>query len=155
MRRTIDTCLRGGVLDDRLIGYEGVYTLPSHHSHHQLFSRMPPFSLRKRFRRSRPARKTSDNQPSASMYYLGATTIPFADYFCPGGTTVISDPACYVSMHDDIAMSTIQTALAVLQEGSSLAAKLPFIAPIAGLLLQALTMRDVRVRHISSVSPVF
>ena len=58
-------------------------------------------------------------------------------------------------MHDDIAMNTIQTALAVLQEGSSLAAKLPFIAPIVGLLLQALTMWDVRVRHISSVCPVF
>ena len=34
--------------------------------------------------------------------------------------------------------------------GSSLASKLPFIAPIAGLLLQALTMRDARVPYISS-----
>ena len=47
-------------------------------------------------------------------------------------------------------MSAIQTSLAVLQQGSSLATHLPFIAPIAGLLLQALTMRDVRVTHISS-----
>ncbi|KAF8258924.1 hypothetical protein EI94DRAFT_1814322 [Lactarius quietus] len=45
-------------------------------------------------------------------------------------------------MDEDIAMSAIQTSLAVLMEGSSLATKLPFIAPIAGLLLQALTMRD-------------
>ncbi len=50
-------------------------------------------------------------------------------------------------MHDDIAMSAIQTSLAVLKEGSSLAAKLPYIAPIAGLLLQALTMRDARIIH--------
>ena len=46
-------------------------------------------------------------------------------------------------------MSAIQTSLTVLQEGSALASKLPFIAPIAGLLLQALTMRDARVTHIS------
>ncbi|KAH9004750.1 hypothetical protein EDB86DRAFT_1984457 [Lactarius hatsudake] len=39
-------------------------------------------------------------------------------------------------------MNAIQTSLAVLKEGSSLATKFPFIAPIAGLLLQALTMRD-------------
>jgi hypothetical protein len=44
-------------------------------------------------------------------------------------------------------MSAIQTSLAVLQQGSSLATQLPFIAPIAGLLLQALTMRDVRITH--------
>ena len=47
-------------------------------------------------------------------------------------------------------MNTVQTSLAVLMTGSSLASKLPFIAPIAGLLLQALTMRDVRVPYISS-----
>ncbi|KAH9036951.1 hypothetical protein EDB85DRAFT_672288 [Lactarius pseudohatsudake] len=39
-------------------------------------------------------------------------------------------------------MNAIQTSLALLKEGSSLATKFPFIAPIAGLLLQALTMRD-------------
>ena len=44
--------------------------------------------------------------------------------------------------HDDIAMNAVQTSLAVLMTGSSLASKVPFIAPIAGLLLQALTMRD-------------
>lgn len=50
-------------------------------------------------------------------------------------------------MHDDIAMSAIQASLADLYEGSSLASKLP---PIAGLLLQALAMRDVRVTQTSS-----
>ncbi|KAH8986568.1 hypothetical protein EDB86DRAFT_2246210 [Lactarius hatsudake] len=58
------------------------------------------------------------------------------------GTTVVSDLACHVDPHDDIAMNAIQTSLALLKEGSSLATKFPFIAPIAGLLLQALTMRD-------------
>jgi hypothetical protein len=47
-------------------------------------------------------------------------------------------------------MSAIQTSLAVLVAGSSLASKLPFIAPIAGLLHQGLTMRDARVLYISS-----
>lgn len=68
-----------------------------------------------------------------------------ADQFFPGITTVVSDPAWQIDTHDDTAMNAIQTSLAVLQAGSSLASKLPFIAPIAGLLLQALTMRDARV----------
>ncbi|KAH9000346.1 hypothetical protein EDB92DRAFT_492006 [Lactarius akahatsu] len=54
------------------------------------------------------------------------------------GTTVVSD----TGTHGDMTMSAIQTSLAALKEGSALATKLPFIAPIAGLLLQALTMRD-------------
>ena len=112
-------------------------------------------SLKKLFRGSRPASETSDNQPSASKYYPGASTIAFADCFWSDTTTVISDPAREIGTPDDIAMSVIQTSLAVLQEGSSLAAKLPFIAPIAGLILQALTMRDVRLTHISFDSPVF
>jgi hypothetical protein len=72
------------------------------------------------------------------------------DHFWPGGTTVVSDQAWHIDTHDNISMNAIQTSLAVLQEGSSLASKLPFIAPIAGLLLQAFTMRDVCVAHIPS-----
>ncbi|KAH9169921.1 hypothetical protein EDB89DRAFT_2244424, partial [Lactarius sanguifluus] len=53
-------------------------------------------------------------------------------------TAVVSE----IGTHGDMTMSTIQTSLAALKEGSALATKLPFIAPIAGLLLQALTMRD-------------
>ncbi|KAF8268196.1 hypothetical protein EI94DRAFT_1205522 [Lactarius quietus] len=81
------------------------------------------FSLRRRTPRSRT--KPSEDQTPAR------------------GTIVISDPAWPVDMHDeDITLSAIQTSLAVLMEGSTLASKLPFIAPIASLLLQALTMRD-------------
>ncbi|KAI9431576.1 hypothetical protein H4582DRAFT_1236896 [Lactarius indigo] len=47
-----------------------------------------------------------------------------------------------IDTHDDVAMSAIQTSLAILKEGSALGVKLPFIAPIAGDLLKALTMRD-------------
>ena len=74
----------------------------------------------------------------------------FANRFWPGDAAIISDPAWHIATHDDVAMSAIQTSLAALKEGSALAAKLPYIAPIAGLLLQALTMRDVCVTHLSS-----
>ena len=94
----------------------------------------------------------SDDQPpmAARKYYLGSTIISVADRFWPGNATTIPDPASPIDTHDDITMSAIQTSLAVLMAGSSLASKLPFIAPIAGLLLQALTMRDVRVTYIFS-----
>jgi hypothetical protein len=107
------------------------------------------FSLRQRIHRSRP--QASNVQPQARKYYLGTTIIPSDDHFGLGDAS-ISDPAWHISMYDDIAMSAIQTSLAALKEGSALAANLPFIAPIAGLLLQALTMRDARVTHISSDS---
>ncbi|KAH9014190.1 hypothetical protein EDB83DRAFT_280925 [Lactarius deliciosus] len=81
-----------------------------------------PFKPFSRKQSSRPA--TSDDQPPAH------------------GTTVVSNLAWHVDTHDNVAMNAIQTSLAVLKEGSSLATKFPFIAPIAGLLLQALAMRD-------------
>ncbi|KAH9072068.1 hypothetical protein EDB83DRAFT_2550221 [Lactarius deliciosus] len=74
----------------------------------------------KKQRVPRPHLATSDDHPLAHV------------------TTVVSD----IDTHGDITMSAIQTSLAALKEGSALATKLPFIAPIAGLLLQALTMRD-------------
>jgi hypothetical protein len=40
-------------------------------------------------------------------------------------------------------MGAIETSLAVLQTGSALVTKVPFIAPVAGLILQALKMRGV------------
>ncbi|KAH9072075.1 hypothetical protein EDB83DRAFT_193762 [Lactarius deliciosus] len=81
-----------------------------------LFSRKQ--SQKQRIPGSHPA--TSDDQPLAH------------------GTTVVYN----IGTHGDITMSAIQTSLAALKEGSALATMLPFIAPIAGLLLQALTMRD-------------
>ncbi|KAI0289562.1 hypothetical protein BC826DRAFT_601651 [Russula brevipes] len=45
----------------------------------------------------------------------------------------------------DATISAIETSLAALKETSSLMAKVPWISPVAGLILQALTMReDVR-----------
>ena len=128
------------------------HTLPCHHYHHRLLLRMPfkfkkPFS-RKQGHRSCP--EPSGDQSPAREYHLGTTIIWLADHFFPCITTVVSDQAWNIDTHDDTAMNAIQTSLAVLQAGSSLASKLPFIAPIAGLLLQALTMRDVRIPYNSS-----
>jgi hypothetical protein len=103
------------------------------------------FSLKRRRRRSRSP--TSHDQLPARKYCPRTTIISFADLFWPGDTTVTLGPVSQIDTQDDIAMSAIQTSLAVLQQGSSLATQLPFIAPIAGLLLQALTMRDVRITH--------
>ena len=44
-------------------------------------------------------------------------------------------------------MGAIEASLAALSAASALAAKVPFISPVAGLLLQALTMRNVSVRR--------
>jgi hypothetical protein len=108
-----------------------------------------PFSRKKRRRRSRPATATSVDQPQTRKHYLGTTTISSTDCLWPGDATVTALP--YQASHtDDIAMNAIQISLAVLVAGSSLAYKLPFISPIAGLLLQALTMRDARVPFNSS-----
>ena len=74
----------------------------------------------------------------------------FADLFWSDAITIVSASARQPGTRNEVAMSAIQTSLAALQLGSALASKLPYISPIAGLLLQALTMRDVRLTHISS-----
>ncbi|KAH9051330.1 hypothetical protein EDB83DRAFT_1303678 [Lactarius deliciosus] len=56
-------------------------------------------------------------------------------------------PARRIGTHRDVTLSAIPTSLAALKEVGVLAAKLSYIAPIAGLLLQALTMRDEVKRY--------
>jgi hypothetical protein len=43
----------------------------------------------------------------------------------------------------DLTIGTVEMSLAALKEFSSLAGKIPYIAPVAGIILQALKMRDV------------
>ena len=74
----------------------------------------------------------------------------FANRFWSDVTTIASASPRQTGTRNEVAMSAIQTSLAALQLGSAFASKLPYISPIAGLLLQALTMRDVRLTHISS-----
>jgi hypothetical protein len=42
-------------------------------------------------------------------------------------------------------LNAIQTSLAALKDGSALVAHVPYISPIAGLLIQIFTMRDVSI----------
>ncbi|KAI0291023.1 hypothetical protein B0F90DRAFT_441288 [Multifurca ochricompacta] len=58
------------------------------------------------------------------------------------GTNLNPASSAKIGGRANVGMSAIQTSLAVLKEGSALGAKVPYLAPIAGLLLQALTMRD-------------
>jgi len=83
------------------------------------------FSFRKTFRKVFPASE-KNNQST------------------PGGI----DPVRPVSSGSigrggDVAMGIIETSLAALKEGSALVAHVPFIAPVAALILQALQMRGV------------
>jgi hypothetical protein len=43
-------------------------------------------------------------------------------------------------------MSGIEVSLSALREASALAARIPYISSVAGLLLQALTIRDASIR---------
>jgi hypothetical protein len=49
----------------------------------------------------------------------------------------------------DVAMGVLETSLAALQVGSALVSKVPFISPVAAIILQALKMRGVRFRPLS------
>ncbi|KAF8258179.1 P-loop containing nucleoside triphosphate hydrolase protein, partial [Lactarius quietus] len=59
-----------------------------------------------------------------------------------GDDHVVSVSSEQVDAPSSVAMGAIQTSLAALQVGSTFAANIPYIAPVAGLLLQTLTMRD-------------
>jgi hypothetical protein len=72
----------------------------------------------------------------------------FDDFYWPEAITTTNASVSHIGTHDDVAMTAIQTSLAALQVGSAFAAKVPYIAPIAGLLLQVLTMRDARLTTI-------
>lgn len=49
----------------------------------------------------------------------------------------------------DVAMDIIEASLATLQVGSAFVSNVPFIAPIAGIILQTLKMRCVRFGSLS------
>jgi hypothetical protein len=55
----------------------------------------------------------------------------------------------------DATISGIEVSLSALKEASALTAKIPYISFVAGLLLQALTMRDASIRPLSVVVIAF
>ncbi|KAF8260417.1 hypothetical protein EI94DRAFT_1667989 [Lactarius quietus] len=60
----------------------------------------------------------------------------------PGVVSVSAGQVDAPSDASDVAMSAIQMSLSALQVGSAFATKIPYIAPVAGLLLQTLAMLD-------------
>ncbi|KAI0247889.1 hypothetical protein BJV78DRAFT_1285190 [Lactifluus subvellereus] len=78
-------------------------------------------SFRKTVRRMLPTSSRNRQQPSGSLNPVSSEQI--------GG-------------RGDFAMNAIQTSLAALKDGSALVAKVLYISPVVGLLLQILTMRD-------------
>jgi hypothetical protein len=84
----------------------------------------------------------SANTFQFSCRLLTRTSIVSADGVDPVSSGPIGDGG-------DVAMSVIETSLAALQTGSALVTNVPFIAPIAGLIIQALQMRGVCLRSLS------
>ncbi len=97
-------------------------------------------------RRFLPAPYTRAYQPIREYYHPTLSSFSLKIIARPYPATrlipVSSDP---IGGTADTAMSAIEASLAALKEASALAHRIPFIAPVAGLLLQALTMRDASV----------
>ena len=103
------------------------------------------FSFRKSFRKAFhiPESKIQPTRAflQASIYALlanSALTLCLADDGDPM-------PSGSIGGGSDLAMGVIETSLSALQTGSALVTNIPFISPIAGLILQALKMRGVRL----------
>jgi hypothetical protein len=77
-----------------------------------------------------------------SYRFLTRTAIVSADVVNPVSSGSIGDGG-------DVAMGLIETSLAALQTGSALVTNVPFIAPVAVLIIQALQMRGVRLISLS------
>ena len=74
----------------------------------------------------------------------------FTNSNCHGSATGVGPVSSgSIGGRSDVAMSVVETSLAALQSGSALVTSVPFIAPVAGLILQALQMRAVRFRLLS------
>ncbi|KAF8467506.1 hypothetical protein DFH94DRAFT_297683 [Russula ochroleuca] len=82
-------------------------------------------TFKKVFRRAFPARTDQPHpvQPAAAAHLNPALSHP-------------------VGEAEDTARSAIEASMAALSVASALAKKVPFISPVASLLLQALTMRS-------------
>ncbi|KAF8261555.1 P-loop containing nucleoside triphosphate hydrolase protein, partial [Lactarius quietus] len=97
-------------------------------------------------RRLYPRLSSSSSMPRKIAFWKTARDLvpTFSDNPAPipDGDVNPDTPGQVVDTPSEAAISAIKTALATLKDGSALAAKIPFIAPVAGLLLGALTMWD-------------
>jgi hypothetical protein len=92
-----------------------------------------------------PANPARVDQPLANREYFKLTFSSGSSIEPQEAAHLDSTSSQPIEGTGDSAMSAIETSLAALSVASALATKLPFISPVAGLLLQALTMRGVSV----------
>jgi hypothetical protein len=102
-----------------------------------------PISLRKKFRGVFSAKDKHSNRELRRASILSSLANTDCVYSADGVDSVSSGR---IGGSSDVAMNVIETSLTVLQEGSALVANVPFIGPIASIILQALQMRGVRFR---------
>ena len=102
-----------------------------------------PFSLRKKFRGVFSAKNKHSNREWRRASILSSLANSDWVYSADGVDPVSSGP---IGGSSDVVMNVIGTSLTILQEGSALVANVPFIGPVAGIILQALQMRGVRFR---------
>ena len=103
-----------------------------------------PFSFRKTFRKvfhisERGGQSTRESRQASIRLLLANLDFDFVS--ADAGDPITSES---IGGGSDLAMGVIETSLAALQAGSSLVTNVPFISPVAGLILQALKMRGVR-----------
>ena len=107
-----------------------------------------PFSFRKTFRKVFPASEKNYQSTCERQWASILPSLANSDWLCSAGS-LDSVPSGSIGGGGDVAMGVIETSLAALKEGSALVARVPFIAPVAALILQALQMRGVRLRFVS------
>jgi hypothetical protein len=69
----------------------------------------------------------------------------FGHHFLAGANSDIYVQSAPIEQLSDAAMNILTTSLAALKEASAFAVRIPYLSPIAGLILQALAMRDVSI----------
>ena len=108
-----------------------------------------PFSFKKTFRDVFSPPPKGD-QSIRELQQLRPLISSFANSDChPSADRLDPVPSESIGGAKDVTMGVIETSLATLQTGSALVANVPFISPVAGLILQALQMRGVRFRFLS------
>jgi hypothetical protein len=102
-----------------------------------------PFSLRHKFRGVFSAKNEHSNREWRRVLTLSSLAKTDWVYSADGIDPVSSGS---IGGSSGITMNAIETSLTILKEGSALVAHVPFIGPVAGIILQALQMRGVRLR---------
>jgi hypothetical protein len=90
-----------------------------------------------------PLRRVISPSVSCSSFEFFLSSLANSDW-SPSADGLDPVPSGSIGGGGDVAMGVIETSLAALQTGSALVSNVPFISPVAGLILQALQMRGVR-----------